>query len=161
MLRSKRPPAPEDTRIVPFPDQSSPVCVTSESVLAAIKFSAGSSSGGVDRLCNGYIRDLLSMDANEPGYRLLNSIYRLPNHIVKRNLSHWSQAELFTSSLTAFRKKDGAIRPISVGNVVRRIASKHAEQSVHTSLGTAPPSTHWFQCSRWRRGIHRCNPKIY
>ena len=69
-----------------------------------------------------------------PGYRLLNSISRLANHILNGNLSYWSRDALFASSLTAVRRKDGGIRPVAVGNVFRRIANKLAVQSVSTRV---------------------------
>ena len=74
VLSSKHPPAPVDTRVIPLPDHCSLSCAAPESVVAAIKSFAGSSSGGVYGLRPGYIRVLVSMDANEPGYRLLNSM---------------------------------------------------------------------------------------
>ena len=64
MLHSKHPPAPVDTRIIPFPDQCSPLCATPESVLDAINSFAGSSSRGVDGLRPGYIQDLVGMDTD-------------------------------------------------------------------------------------------------
>ena len=117
MLRSMHPPAPVDTKIVPFPDQCFPLCATPEPVLVAIKSFKGRSSGEVIGLRPGHIRDLIRMDTNEPGYRLLNSISRLANHILNEDLSYWSLDALFTSSLRAIRKKDGGIRPIAVGSV--------------------------------------------
>ena len=134
MFRSKHTPATVDTSIVPLPDQCSPLCVTPESVLTAIKSFAESSSGGVDGLRPGHIRDLVSMDANEPGYRLLNYISRLANHILNGNLSYSSLDTLFASSFTALRKKDGGIRPITVDSVFRRIANKFARRSVRTRV---------------------------
>ena len=135
------------TNFFPFPDQCYPLCATLELVQTAIKSFAGSSSG-VDGLRPGHIQDLVNMDANEPGYRLPNSISCLANHILNGNLSYWSQDALYASSLIAVCIKDGGIRPIAVGNVLRRNASKLAVQSVHTSLGAAPPSTSWSWCSR-------------
>ena len=41
---------------------------------------------------------------------------------------------LFTANLTALRKKDGGIRPIAVGNVFRRLASKIAAKRVIPEL---------------------------
>ena len=89
--RSKHPPAPVDTRIVPFSDQCSPLCATLESVLTVIKSFAGGSRGGAYGFRPGYFRDLVSIDTNEPGYRILNSISRLANHSFNENLSHCSR----------------------------------------------------------------------
>ena len=144
VLRSKHPHTSVDTRIVPLTDQGSPLCTTTVSVIAAIKSFAGSSSGGADRLHPGHIQYLVSMDANESGYRLLNSISRLVNHILNVNISYWSRDALFVFSLTALCSKDGGIRPIAVGNVFRRITNKLAVQSLCTSLGAAPPSKDGF-----------------
>ena len=133
VLRSKHPPVPVDTRIVPFPDECSLLCATPESILAAIKSFEGSSSVVVAGLRPDHIRDLVSMDANEPGSRLLNSISRLLNHILNEDLSYWSRDALFASSLTSLREKDIDIRSNVVDNVFRRIACKLAYQSRSSS----------------------------
>ena len=126
MLRSNHPPVSVDPRIVQFPDQCSPLCATQSFVR--------SSNGGVDGIHPGHIRDLVSMDANKSDYRLLNSLSRLANHIFNGNLSYLSRDALLASSLTALRKKDRGIRPIAVGNMFRRIASKLAVRSVRTRV---------------------------
>ena len=113
------------------------VPATSSYVVNAMKSFAGSSSGGIDGLLPGHIRDLTSVIAAEVRIRLLDSISTLINLFSSENLSDYPRKILFAANLTTMRKKDGAIRPIAVGNIFRRIASKIACRPAVMSLCSA------------------------
>ena len=133
-LQLKHPPAPVDTRPIPDPVDS-PILVASEDdVLNALKSFAGSSSGGVDALRPGHIKDLIGPHSAEAGARLRRSVTALVNRLLAADISDFARRLLFSANLTALRKKDGGIRPIAVGNVFRRIASNVACRSVTKRL---------------------------
>ena len=100
--------------------------VTVIEVATALKSFRASSSGGVDGLRPGHMRALVSPTTAEAGSRLKASLTRLCNTIIRGDLPGHARDLLFAANLTALRKKDGGLRPIAVGNVFRRLASKAA-----------------------------------
>ena len=68
--------------------------------------------------------DLLAISTTEAGLHLRRFITNLANKILRRDVSDYAVKLLFSSNLTALRKKDGGIRPVVVGNVFRRLAAK-------------------------------------
>ena len=82
-----------------------------------MKSFADSSSGGVDGLRPGRVRDLASVGTAEAGIRLHDSISTLNNLFLSGQLSDYHRQLFFAANLTALRKKDGGIRPIAVGNI--------------------------------------------
>ena len=139
-LRLKHPPSPLDLR----PPPTEPVTQTSsfseEEAMVDLKSFCPSSAGGVDGLRPGHLKDLVAPQTAEAGRSLLKplSIFVQNSYEVKY---HNMPATFFlATNLTALRKKDGGIRPIAVGNVFHRLASKIAAKRVIPELWRQLPS---------------------
>ena len=135
-LRSKHPAAPSDFRPPPPPAKSLPSVVNEEEVMLALKSFRPSSSGGIDGLRPGHLKDLTSASTAESGRRLRASLTRLCNCLIRGNIPTIARDLLFSANLTALRKKDGGIRPIAVGNTLRRLVSKVASRPVIQALAS-------------------------
>ena len=110
---------------------------TSSEVVNAMKSFASSISGGIDGLRAGHIRNLTSVGTAEAAIRLLDSISTIISLFPSAQLSDYPRQLFFTANYTDLRKKDGGIRPIAVGNIFRRIASKIASRPAVRSLCSA------------------------
>ena len=135
VLRTKHPDAPADLRQAAPPRDNNPIVIDKECVAKAINSFPRSSSGGIDGLRPGHLRLLTSPSSGEAGERLKVSISRLVNRLASGNLSHHPRGLLFSASILPFKKKDGGIRPIAVGNVFRRLAAKIVCKAVSHGLG--------------------------
>ena len=91
---------------------------------------------------------MLAKETVENGRRLLESLTRLANLMLNGGVPDFSCPALYGASLCALTKKDGGIRPIAVGSVLRRltakIAAKHAtgllaSQFTPRQLGVGTP----------------------
>lgn len=87
---------------------------------AIFSFAAGSSSG-FDGLSPQHLKDLCTC---EIGHSLLESITKFINFVISGNINNEILPLFFGASLFALNKKDGDIRPIAIGCVLRRLASK-------------------------------------
>ena len=103
-------------------------------VLAALRSFLPSSSAGLDGLRPGHLKDLTSSITFEAGRKLLYSLSNMCNILLSGNLPIYARELIFAANLTALRKKDGGIRPIAVGNVFRRLASKIIPRRVVNDL---------------------------
>ena len=135
VLRQKQPDAPADLRHVAPPRHICPLSIVPECVAKAIGTFPRSSSGGIDGLRPGHLRLLTSSSVGEAGERLKFSISNLVNRLTSGKISNYPRGLLFSASVLAFRKKDGGIRPIAVGNVFRRLAAKIVCKAVSSELG--------------------------
>ncbi|XP_055329609.1 uncharacterized protein LOC129582190 [Paramacrobiotus metropolitanus] len=125
VLRSKHPDAPLDTH---FPSPSAndipafPPVTAAEVISAVFSFPSGS-AGGLDGLRPQHLKDMLSCkDAVESP--LCIALCKLINFLVAGKLPEVLRPVLFGANLIALSKKDGGVRPIAVGNVLRRLAAK-------------------------------------
>ena len=84
----------------------------------------GCRCGGIERLRPKHLLDLVAVPTADAGHHPRRSITNLTNKIMRGDVSDYSVKLLFSSNLTALRKKDGGIRPVAVGNVLRRLAAK-------------------------------------
>ena len=126
VIRSKHPHAPSDLEpIISFNLEDS-IFFTSKDIQNALSAFRPNSSGGIDGLRPSHLIDLSSFATGEFGVRLLSAVTSLCNFIVSGNMSSYARKFFFAANLTALRKKDGGIKPIVVGNVFRRLASKAA-----------------------------------
>ena len=71
-----------------------------------------------------HLLDLVTVSTAKAGLHLRRSTTNLTNKIQRGDFSDYAVKLLFSSNLTALRKKDGGIRPIAVGNMFRRLAAK-------------------------------------
>ena len=125
-LRSKHPPAPSNIEIIPIPTDIPSMTTSSQDIREAIRSFSGSSGGGVDGLRPIHLQDLLFNQAAEAGNRLILSLTSLVNTTLNGQKSDFARILFFPANLTDLGKKDGGIRPIAVGNILRRFTSKVA-----------------------------------
>ena len=127
-LQSKHPPAPSNIEIIPTPTNIPSITTSSQDIREATRSFSGSSGGGVDGLRPIHFQDHISNQTAEAGNRLILSLTSLVNTFLNGQISDFARILFFSANLTALRKKDGGIRPIAVGNILRRLASKVTNQ---------------------------------
>jgi hypothetical protein len=71
-----------------------------------------------------YLKDIISLSAGEAGQRALRALTKLCNFLLSGQLPSEICHLLYGASLCALHKKDGGIRPIAIGNCLRRLTSK-------------------------------------
>ena len=125
-LQSRHPPATSNIEIIPIPTNIPSMTTSSQDIQEAIRSFSGSSGGGVDGLRPIHLQDLISEQTAEAGNRLILSLTSLVNTILNGQISDFARIIFFSANLTALRKKDGGIRPIAVGNILRRLTSNVA-----------------------------------
>ena len=133
-LRLKHPPSPPDLRPPPTKPVTQTSSVSEDEVTVVLKSFRPSSAGGVDGLRPGHLKDLVAPQTAEAGRRLLKALANLCSKLLRGQISQHARNFLFAANVTALRKKDGGIRPIAVGNVFRRLASKIAAKRVIPEL---------------------------
>ena len=132
-LRLKHPDRPSDRR--PFPEVASPPIVIAESqVLKAINSFPPGSCGGITRLRPLHLKEVLRPDVGHQRELLLFQLTALVNRIISNQLPDFIMPVLLGANLTALNKKNGGIRPIAVGETIRRIACKCAMRQVEPQL---------------------------
>ena len=117
-MKDKHPP-PSPTRPLSFPSPpTSPatnLTVSADLVLQAIATFPNGSSGGIDGLRPQHLKDLLSSSSGDAGRKLLLAITNLCNFMLSGKVNAEICNILYGASLIALEKKDGELRPISVG----------------------------------------------
>ena len=136
-LQQKHPPSPADEVLPPAPNNSDTPAleVTEVQVQSAIRTMPPGSAAGLDGMRPLHLKQLISAEATEPGRRLLRSITRLVNLILSGSVPDYARDSLFGASLCALRKKDGGLRPIAIGSVYRRLASRLAAHHLTSVIG--------------------------
>ena len=138
-LADKHPAAPPESEFMP--DSATvdflPVQVTEREVSTAISSFPPGSSSGLDSLSPQHLKDMIG---NEGDPSLLTNLTSLVDVLLHGSLPEKIARILYGGKLIAMRKKDGGIRPITVGYVIRRIVAKCANQSIinSVSLGMLP-----------------------
>ena len=135
-LRLKHPPAPQDLMMPEPPDNYLIVPVVSEEdVQKAINSFRPGPAGGPDGLRPGHLKTLLSHSSAEAGVNLLTTLTDFVNAIL-REVPDFAVSTIFGATLCSLTKKDGGIRPIAVGNALRRLAAKVGACPLSHSLGS-------------------------
>ena len=93
-------------------------------IIRSLRSFSGGCCGGIDKLHPAHLLDLVAVSTADAGLHLRRSITNLTNKILRGDVSDYAVKLLFSSNLTALRIKDGGVRPIAVGNVFRRLATK-------------------------------------
>ena len=80
-------------------------------------------------------------------------------HVINCKVQPIARSLIFAANLTALREKDGSVRPVAVGNVLRRLASKLAIYRIVSILRQQLPP---LQLGSQRRllGCCSCYPRI-
>ncbi|GAU95300.1 hypothetical protein RvY_06942-2 [Ramazzottius varieornatus] len=124
-LRAKHPSESPDSLFPDPPDQLSlPEEVTVEEILAPVKSFPNGSAGGVDGLRPQHLKDMLSGAPNGATVALAEAVAKLITLMLLGRIPDATCGVLYRASLTAVKKKDGGLRPIAVGNTLRRLAGK-------------------------------------
>jgi hypothetical protein len=100
--------------------------VNEQNVREAINSFPACSSPGLDGMRPQYLKDIISLSAGEAGQRALRALTKLCNFLLSGQLTSEICHLLYGASLCALHKKDGGIRPIAIGNCLRRLTSKLA-----------------------------------
>ena len=134
-LKERHPGAPDGISIPPAPENDEAhIPVTADSVKTAILSFPAGSAGGPDGLKPGHLKNLIG--AAEAGSRLLESITKLVNLVLKKEIPEDIRRIFFGANLCALSKKDGGIRPIAVGTTFRRLTTKVGLKPISRQLGT-------------------------
>ena len=136
-LKERHPRSPPDIRLInpPDPDTESCLVATPEMVLKAVNTFPAGSAGGPDGLRPQHIKDLLAFSSGDARHKLLGSLTDLINLVLGGNVNLNVIPFVFGANLTALSKKNGDVRPIAVGNTIRRIAGKICSKSIQELLG--------------------------
>ena len=126
LLADKHPPAPGDLSLPPpaEDDFAAPVQVGEDEIRKALSSFRPGSAGGPDGLRPGHLKALTARGAAEAGVRLLASLTKFVNLVLRGGVPEFARSAFYGATLTALSKKDGGIRPIAVGNTFRRLATK-------------------------------------
>ena len=103
---------------------------------AILSFSPGSASGP-DLLEPQHLKDLIAKPGGEAASRLLKSITRLCNFMLSGKVPEEVLPYIYGASLFALSKPNDDVRPIAVGTVYRRIASKVAAHAGIAALSNS------------------------
>lgn len=124
-LKEKHP-APSRPLYVPPASDLSPPCLAVKvtDVADALQSFQHGSASGLDGLRSDHLKELVSPASGDNGLRLLESVTRLCNFMLKGKLNPDIRPFLYGASLCALQKKDGGIRPIAVGSTFRRLVAK-------------------------------------
>jgi hypothetical protein len=93
--------------------------------LSINSFPAGSSLG-LDGMRPQYLKDIIFLSAGEAGQQALRALTKLCNFLLSGQLPSEICHLLYAGSLCVLHKKDGGIRPIAIGNCLRRLTLKLA-----------------------------------
>ena len=109
---------------------------TSETdVLKAIFSFPNGSACGIDGLRPQILKDLLCKESSDFGNSLLSAITKLSNIMLEGKINENILPFIYGASLCALNKKDGGLRPISIGNTFRRLTAKLACSSIREPIG--------------------------
>ena len=135
-LRAKHPPAPQDLAFPDPPCNSLPVAIaTTDDVLKAITSFRPGSAGGPDGLRPGHLKSLVGHAAAEAGSRLLTALTDFVNFVLWGKVPGFALSTFYGATLCALQKKGGGVRPIAVGNTLRRLATKVGARPLSAALG--------------------------
>ena len=135
ILIQKHPPVPDDVELPEAPDQQTGFHCDTVAITDALASFLPGSAAGLDGLRPGVLRELTSFSAREAGVTLVASLTRLTNHLLAGTSPEFVRRTLFGATLTALNKKTGGLRPIAVGCLYRRLATKTALRPISSDLG--------------------------
>ena len=131
-LRKKHPPRSNAVSSIPVPSSESPVVCRVSSVSEAIQSFASGSAAGPNRVTPQILKDLISQrgEASQP---FLSSLTSFINIVLAGKVPALIRPFVFGVNLFAMSKKTGGVRPIAVGKVFRRLASKCGGRAYSTA----------------------------
>ncbi|XP_047989335.1 uncharacterized protein LOC125228717 [Leguminivora glycinivorella] len=136
-LREKHPAPSRPLVVPPAPEVPvDPITVTVPEVKEAIAGFYNGSAAGLDGLRPQHLKELTSCTSGSNGPRLLESLTKLCNFLLRGSLNSIICPYMYGASLCALAKKDGGIRPIAVGCTIRRLAAKLCCRAVRDRMAT-------------------------
>jgi len=99
-------------------------------IAAAIKSFPAGSAAGLDGLRPQHLKDMVGEQTAAAGQQLLTCLTDFTNNVLSGHVPNVIRPVLCGASLCALSKKDGGIRPIAVGNTLRRLVAKVACSAV-------------------------------
>ena len=133
-LMLKHPSEPECSLTPIMPAENIAVTAHEKKTIRSLRSFSDGCCGEIDGLRPAHLFDLVTVSTAEAGLHLRRSITNLKNKILRGDVSDYAAKLLFSSNLTALRKKDGGIRPVAVGNVFRRLPAKAACYAVNRAV---------------------------
>ena len=125
-LKSKHPDLHKDSNFPAAPTESESrksLTVSVEDAKRCISSSKNGSSAGPNGFAQQHLKEITSDALGETSKHLLQTIVKFSHGIVLcGNIPDAVQSSFFGASLIALLKKDGGVRPIAVGNILRRSA---------------------------------------
>ncbi|KAI5635791.1 reverse transcriptase (RNA-dependent DNA polymerase) domain-containing protein [Phthorimaea operculella] len=148
-LQSKHP-SPSRQLVYPVAqDQSFSACqVKAEDVAQALGSFYNGSAAGLDGIRPVHLRELTSASAGDNGERLLGCLTNLCNFLLSGRLNKEVCSFMYGASLCALSKKDGGLRPITVGSTFRRLTAKLGCRTVKDEMAA------YFQPHQLGFGTH-------
>lgn len=122
-MAQKHPPAHCEDTIEPQPDVPPPRACSVLEVLNALKSFPKGSAGGLDGLTAQHLNDILSVEI-DTRTRVLEKLALVCDLFAQGKVPEQVKDAVFGAWLVAARKPGGDLRPIAVGSVLRRLASK-------------------------------------
>ncbi|KAK8387179.1 hypothetical protein O3P69_018082 [Scylla paramamosain] len=117
--------------------------VMEDDVLAAITATPPGSATGLDGIRPLHLSQLIAEYTVEVGHRLLSALTELCYFTIAGNIPEHTREAFFGASLTAIKKKDGGMRPIVVGSIYRRLASKLLAKRMSSTLAAELNPFNW------------------
>ena len=93
------------------------------------------SAGGPDGIRPQHLLDLTSASAERGGHLLISALTSFVSHVANGNTPESVRPYVFGATLIPLAKKDGGIRPIAVGQTLRRVVAKCMRGRVMHSVG--------------------------
>ena len=93
------------------------------------------SAAGPDKLTPQHLKELLSRQTGEACSRLLHALTSMANVLLSGAIPPQVRPILFGANLIALRKPHGGVRPIAIGNTLRRIVAKAVNYLMFDSFG--------------------------
>ena len=122
VLKIKHSEAPNDRRPFATPGHDiEPLQMSIELVRDGVNSFAPGSAGGPSGLRPQHLKDCISRAASEAGNKALTAITSLVNIILAGLVPSEIAPVLSSANLFALKEKDGGVRPIAVGETLRRL----------------------------------------
>ncbi len=104
-----------------FPPHTEHRPFTTSDVRRAIQKTAPATSAGGTGLSFQHLKELIRRDGTDPNRWLGRALAQFAGHVARGELPELSSAWFAGAPLTPLRKRDGGVRPIAVGETLRRL----------------------------------------